>query len=203
MSDYRVRSFSTPSPDWQQAEVMTNFSLPWDAGVAPSRTEFRALHDGSHLHFRFDCDDGDLVLGSGETVKERVLDSDRVELFFAPDLSLNTYYCLEMTPLGEVLAYKAVHYRQMDWEWRCPELCLAASRHPGGYQVIGSLPLSVLSQWGMPVSPEAGLCVGVFRADFSHTPDGLIQRRWMPWCPPGTDKADFHVPSAFGRWFLV
>ena len=34
---------------------------------------------------------------------EKVIGSDRVEIFFAPELDLQPYYCLEMDPRGEVL----------------------------------------------------------------------------------------------------
>src|SRR6185369_2950262 len=70
---------------WSQAALLKDFGFPWEPTPAPS-TEFRALWDDERLHFRFDCVDADLVLGAGTTEKERVLGSDRVELFFAPSL---------------------------------------------------------------------------------------------------------------------
>jgi hypothetical protein len=39
---------------------------------------------------------------------------------------------------------------------------------------------------------------GIYRAEFSHSPDGTIHSGWMPWVNPQTARPDFHVPASFG-----
>jgi hypothetical protein len=204
MKHYRVRrtSNSATTPDWTQAEVLTDFCFPWETREVPL-TEFRALWDEEYLHFRFDCVDEDLVLGSGDTVKERVLGSDRVEIFLTPELTLSPYYCFEMTPRGEVLAYEARHYRQIQWEWTCPELELHASLDLPRYRVEGRLPLAKLRELAVLKPGAREFYAGVYRGEFRHGADGAVVTGWMPWVNPNTEKPDFHVPSSFGVFELV
>jgi Carbohydrate family 9 binding domain-like len=197
---YRVRS--AMSMDWEAADCLRDFSLPWDAMPAPG-TEFRALWSPTHLHFRFDCIDPDIVLGQGETLLDQVLDSDRVELFFAPDLSLKPYYCFEIDPRGQNAAYKAVHYRQMERNFTGHDMVVSPTLMADGYSVAGSISLDCLRRLGV-LKPEAStMHVGVYRAEFSRLPDGSLHRGWMPWVNPQTAKPDFHVPESFGCFELV
>jgi hypothetical protein len=126
MKHYPIHRTSGPTLDWSRAVCLTDFSLPWNVDLHPAATEFRALWDEEALHFCFDCIDHDLVLDDSATLKERVLDSDRVEIFFTTDLALAPYYGFEMSPRAEALIYKARHYREIDFDWTCPTLKLAA-----------------------------------------------------------------------------
>lgn len=186
---------SADALDWSRADVLADFKLAWEHALAP-KTEFRALHDDRHLHFRFDCEDKDIVLGGGATVKDRALGSDRVEIFFATDLKLTPYYCLEMTPRGEALEYSARFHRRMDWDWTCDGLRLEGSIKRDHYRVTGSIPMATLGKLGVLHGRE--ICAGIYRAEFRHQPDGTIHSGWMPWINPQTDKPDFHVPASFG-----
>jgi hypothetical protein len=198
---YPVRA--TPSNlDWSRAQLLTDFSLPWESTPTPS-TEFRALWTETHLHFRFDCVDEDLVLGAGHTAKERVLGSDRVELFFTPDLELNPYFCLEMAPSGDVYGYRARTYRQFDDDFVWPGLTLASRVDGSRYEVLGRLPFDTLRALGVLQANSRELLVGVYRAEFWHEPTGGVHRDWMSWVDPRTQAPDFHVPSSFGLFELV
>lgn len=199
---YPVRRLVGSSLDWQTAVCLRDFTFPWENTPAP-QTEFRALWDDEKLYFRFVCVDEDLVLGSGETLKERVLGSDRVELFFAPDLNLTPYYAFEMSPRAEALVYAGQFYRQFDWEWACPELTLEAEINGATYHVQGSLPLATLRRLGILKPDSMAIHVGVYRAEFSHQADGSIHSGWMPWVNPQTERPDFHVPASFGVFELV
>jgi hypothetical protein len=203
MKRYSIRRTSGPTLDWSHAALLTDFTLPWNADVTPAATEFRALWDDESLHFRFDCIDHDLVLDDSDTMKERVLDSDRVEIFFTADLALAIYYGFEMSPRAEALIYKARHYREIDFDWSCPTLKLAAEVQGEHYTVSGSLPLSTLRDMGVMAKDARQLFAGVYRADFSREADGSLRRRWMPWVDPRTERPDFHVPGSFGIFQLV
>jgi hypothetical protein len=167
-----------------------------NANEAALLTEFRAWHDEVRLFFRFDCVDEDLVLPEGETAKERALGADRVEIFFATDLSLQRYFGLEMSPRGDVADYAAKFYREIDWSWTCEGLELQPELREGGYTVSGSLPLELLRRLGVLRGSE--MFAGLYRAEFHHRPDGSVHSGWMPWVNPGTEKPDFHVPESFG-----
>lgn len=197
LTHYSVLRKLTEEPDWSTANCLKDFHFPWER-TSPPLTEFRALWDDERLYFRFDCVDEDLVLGAGETVKERVLTSDRVEIFFAPDLSLNPYYAFEMSPRAEALVYAARFYREMDWDWSCPELQLKSEIKGSRYQVEGSLPLKTLRALNVLKPGSRELQVGLYRAEFSQRADGSIHSGWMAWINPQTERPDFHVPASFG-----
>ncbi len=195
MKRYHVCRSSGSDLHWPEAEVLADFTFPWEQREAP-KTEFRALWDNERLHFRFDCEDDDLVLPDGPTVKDRVLGSDRVEIFFAPDLSLNPYFCLEMSPKADALAYEAHFYRQVNWDWQCAGLEIAACIADGRYSVTGSVPLATLRE--LKVLRGCEMHAGIYRGEFHRKPDGNIHQGWMPWVDPQTEKPDFHVPASFG-----
>lgn len=202
MKRYPVRHTLASPLDWSVAEPLTDFTFPWEERTAPF-TEFRGLWDESHLHFRFDCIDDDLVLPDGPTAKDRVLGSDRVEIFLAPDLSLKPYYCLEMSPRGDVLAYAANFYRDMNWDWQCDGLQLTAHTEGNRYTVTGSLPLDTLRALKVLKPGSSEFFAGVYRAEFHHRPDDTVHSGWMPWANPQTERPDFHVPASFGVFELV
>lgn len=195
MKRYQVRHTLESGLHWPAADVLADFTFPWEQRDTPP-TEFRALWDETRFHFRFDCMDDDLVLPDGPTEKERVLAADRVEIFFAPDLSLKPYYCLEMSPRGDVLAYEANFYREMNWDWQCEGLELTAHIEGNRYSVTGSIPLDTLRRLKVLRSRE--MLAGIYRAEFHHRPDGTVHCGWLPWVNPQTEKPDFHIPASFG-----
>ncbi len=195
-------SASSGDVDWTLADSLSDFSFPWEA-PPPPRTEFRALWTGDKLLFRFDCVDDDLVLGSGSDSAERVLGSDRVEIFLAPDLTLTPSYGFEMEPRGEVLADQGRYYRQFDWNWSCHGFEFTGHISPPGYIVTGSIPLDALRAMDVLKPGAREFHAGVYRAEFSHRPDGSVHQGWMPWVNPRTAKPDFHVPESFGVFELA
>lgn len=188
---------SASSPDWSAITPLRAFGLPWEERPPPE-TEFRAAWNEQFFRFRFDCVDEDLVLAERPTPEECVLDSDRVEIFLTPDLSLSTYYCLEIDPLGNLLDYKAHHYRKFDRTWKFLGVEIHAQISAHRYSVTGSLPISELRELEILRPGSSQLYAGVHRAEFSHRIDGSIQPGWMTWVAPGTERPDFHVASAFG-----
>ena len=188
--------------DWSQATPLTDFCFPWETTPA-APTEFRALQATQRLHFRFDCVDQDLVLGRGETAKQRVLGSDRVEIFLAPSLELAPYFCLEMAPNGDTYAYRARSYRQFDDDFAWQGLELSSSIEGTRYTVEGSLPLATLHTLGVLTPGKRELFAGVYRAEFSHLPEGGVHSGWMSWLDPKTARPDFHVASSFGIFELL
>jgi hypothetical protein len=185
---------------WGRAEVLSDFSFPWTEAEAP-QTLFRALWDEVFFYFRYEVVDLDLVLGGGGSAMDKVIGSDRVEIFFSTGLELDPYYGLEIDPRGEVLAYKGKYHRIMDWDWECPGLQVWPEETGSGYHVEGVIPMETFRSLGCLHSGLAGdfLLAGLFRAEFSHGADGkAVDEDWISWIDPGGETPDFHVPSAFG-----
>ncbi|NOX99044.1 MAG: endoxylanase [Verrucomicrobia bacterium] len=189
-----------PSENWGQADKLSDFSFPWLAREEPS-TIFRALWDDDLFYFRFEVTDPDVVLGAGENTMEKVIGSDRVEIFFTTGDKLNPYYGLEMDPRGEVLAYETRYPRQFNWEWTCPGLEVWPQLTEDGYDLEGVIPLETFRKLDC-LHQQAGkpyLKAGLFRAEFSHgVGDDAVIEDWISWIDPGGEVPDFHVPSAFG-----
>lgn len=195
MKEYHV-NFSSEL-DVAEGALLDDFSFPWIERSCP-RTEFRAVWNEEEFHFRFDVVDDDIVLNDSEDKDTAVLGSDRVELFFAADPELsNYYYAAEMDPRGWAYDYRAKMYRQIDDGWSFPSLKMDGSIHSGGYSLAGSVELNVFRSLGL--WNDGQMIAGVYRAEFSHGPDGVVED-WMPWVDPGTEAPDFHVPSSFGRF---
>ena len=106
---------------WQSAHVLTDFSFPWTNRTPPA-TDFRALWNEQRLYFRFGVTDTDVVLGEGASAMEKVIGSDRVEIFISTEPRLSPYYAIEIDPRAEVLDYQARYHRQMNWDWSCDGL---------------------------------------------------------------------------------
>lgn len=187
--------------DWSQAQLLQNFSYPWLARSAP-RTHFRALIWKERFHFLFDVDNANHVLSNAEDEVTRVLDSDRVEIFFAADAELRSYFCLELDPRGNVHDYSAEFYRRFNNNWRWPGLQVEAALFESQYRVSGSLPIASLAALKLFDVSDHTVLAGVYRADFSLNESGQIQRNWISWVDPGTKAPDFHVPSSFGKFQL-
>ncbi len=198
MKTYRVHRSASLDP--REGQWLEDFQFPWIDRPCP-RTAFAAVWDETTFAFRFEVEDGDLVLDPSDDPDQAVLGSDRVELFFAstPDLSA-PYYGAEMDPRGGVYDYLARFHRQFDDTWRFPGLEFSGVLLDRGYEVEGRIPLATLRDLGCLSGSE--MVAGVYRAEFSHGPGGVVQD-WISWIHPGTPTPDFHVPGSFGRFEFV
>ncbi|HRA90218.1 MAG TPA: sugar-binding protein [Planctomycetaceae bacterium] len=187
-------------PGWKLAHVLTDFSFPWNTRPTPL-TEFRALWNEQYLYLRFDVTDADVVLGEGANAMDKVIGSDRVEIFFSTGPKLNPYYGIEIDPRGEVLDYEAIFHRQMNFDWSCEGLVVATSLSEVGYIVEGLIPIAAFRTLGCLHRDDTGdyLLAGLFRAEFSHAPvEGPVIEDWISWIDPQVATPDFHVPTSFG-----
>ena len=185
---------------WGLAVELGDFSFPWTDKEAPE-TLFKALWDDDLFYFRFEVVDEDVVLAEGADSKEKVVGSDRVEIFFTTGDDLEPYYGLEMDPRGEVLPYETRHHRQFNWDWSCPGLKICPMLTDVGYDLQGSIPLQTFRDLGCLHEKDGRsfLKAGLFRAEFSHgVGDEAVKDDWISWVDPGGEIPDFHVPSAFG-----
>jgi hypothetical protein len=202
---YTVRSLAGRAPDirqpghaaWDRCEEIKPLHEPWQQRKKGS-TRFRAGYDEAYFYFRFLVTDSLLVSVDGNA-EIAVAGGDRVEMFFAADSTLKEYYCLEISPQGRVLDYRAAHYRQFDDAWDLEGLEVSASPHAKGYQVSGRIPMAFFSTLLGKRGPLKGSSIhaGVFRADKTG-PGASDGFNWYSWIMPQSPKPDFHIPSAFG-----
>lgn len=189
--------------EWPKEAWENGFAFPWRQCKAP-RTEMCCVCDGQSLLFAFRCDDLDLVLRGAVPEEEMtVAQGDRVELFFARDSRLNEYYCMEMSPAGTVLDYRASFYRKFDPSWDCPGLVLATNTFQDGYVLEGSIPLSTIREMcGKGLAKDTPILVGAYRAEYSHRKGEGPDEAWISWICPKAEEPDFHTPSSFGAFRL-
>jgi len=200
-AEYEVGSGAPLAKEvWSQAKVLSDFSFPWTDREAPE-TVFRALWDDDLFYFHYEVVDQDVVLGEGVDAREKVIGSDRVEIFFTTGDELDPYYGLEMDPRGEVLSYETRHHRQFNWDWLCPGLQVWAKLTERGYDLEGVIPMETFRKLNClhQKNGQQYLKAGLFRAEFSHGEEGgPVIEDWISWIDPSGETPDFHVPSAFG-----
>ena len=182
---------------WNQANLLTDFINPW-APNPDTGTIFRAVWDDTHLYFRFDVIDNSIHIDESHDDYESINVSDRVELFFRPNETLNPYYCLEIDSKARVMDFKARPQKMFDlnWHWPSSELVVNASSSNAGYYVEGAL--SIKSLKFLKLINKNCIETGVFRAKYYKQKDGRFEPSWITWIDPKTDAPNFHVPTSFG-----
>lgn len=201
---YNVTRIEFNQPErWLNAPVLADFVYPWEDTEAPY-TSFQAVYDEYNFYFKFLVQDEDIYAPGDIQDKRGVLPSDRVEIFFKSNHSMDPYYCLEMDPRGRVLDYLARFYRitDFDWEWPEPHLKVKASIQDKGYTVEGQISLQSLRDFSI-LSADGSMEAGLFRGDAYHVDAQTTDIKWISWIRPTSEKPDFHLPSAFGKLQLI
>jgi len=186
--------------DWDALDAVfevSDFHSPW-SDLPFGLTRFCAIADSAWFYFAFEATDS-LLVARPFVQESDVASGDRVEIFLSGDSTLNTYYCLEMGPYGDVLDYRATYYRQFDDTWDLPDLAVVAQAIPGGYAVEGRIPLGFLRGLSGDTLTTGNFTVhmGLYRAEYhkAHTEADPVQ--WLTWIEPNTTEPDFHVPTSF------
>jgi len=186
---------------WSKAEAITSFSFPWQDKPAPF-TEFRAFCDEGKLCFAFTVVDGKIVVEERFDTELVVDTEDRVEIFFAGNLDLNRYYCVEIDPHGRIHDYVASYYRKFDSEWDLAELKVKSLVTNSGYTIEAQVSLESLFSSVLPETAKDGeFYVGLYRAEFSRDNNGELVQEWVSWVNPDSKTPDFHIPSSFGLFY--
>ena len=186
---------------WATANVLTHFIYPWETTTAPA-TSFAALWDGQWLYCLFAVEDDSINIYRIKNEKRETGASDRVEIFFKADDTMQPYYCLEMDAAGRVLDYSAAYYRKMHYEWGWPkeQLMIKASLTKDGYTLEAAISISSLKQ--LDLLKDNRLQAGLFRAECTGIVNGRANLKWISWIDPKSVQPDFHIPAAFGTLVL-
>lgn len=186
---------------WELANSLTDFSSPWRT-LQDTETEFRALWDGDNLYFMFKVVDSHIHVDKKYSGNESINVSDRVELFFRQNDSLNPYYCLEIDPTPRIMDFRAFPNRAFDFDWNWPENHLTVKSHsgPDGFIVEGKISMASLKK--LNLIHDQAIETGIFRAKYVKVDASTYEPIWITWVNPETETPDFHIDSSFGVLIL-
>ena len=156
------------------------------------RTGVAIYDEGEDIIIRFEVEDKTITYNKNFNTERDIEIGDRVEIYFAPDKTLeNWYYAIEVDPVGHVLDYRVKHYRQFDYDFNFKSVRAEAKVGDDGYSVKILISKKELKELDIDVSEAA---IGIFRADYS-VPKELVD--WASAAPFPSGEADFHQPKMF------
>lgn len=187
---------------WEQANCLTDFSSPWKK-ESISKIEFRAVWDFENLYFKFKVFDSDIYIDEKDDSVESIGNSDRVELFFRQNNSLDPYYCLEMDTSIRLMDFEARPGKVFDFDWKWPkeDIDLKESKDETSFTVEGRISVKSLNQ--LKLIHGNTIDTGVYRAKFSKGKNQNYEPTWISWVDPNTEEPNFHIASSFGRFILL
>ena len=182
-------------------------TLPWRAlppvrfadaitGAPPKQgTEVRVAWNDDEWRLLFVAEDTD----PWATMTQRdapLYEEETVEVFFDPAGDLESYFEIEVNPLGTVLDLvlrKSRSGYKGDIAWDCDGLRTLVRAHAGGWSAELAIPFASVTN----LPPRAG---SQWRANFCRidrpSRDGSLPRELTAWSPPL--RASFHTPERFG-----
>ena len=165
-------------------------------GAEPKQgTEVRAAWSDDEWRLLFVADDSD----PWATMTQRdapLYEEETVEVFFDPCGDLQSYFEIEVNPLGAVLDLvfrKSRSGYKGDRAWDCEGLQTLVRRHAEGWTAELAIPFASVTN----SPPRAG---SQWRANFCRidrpSRDGSLPRELTAWSSPL--RASFHTPERFG-----
>lgn len=184
-------------PLWSKAITLTDFCSPWDDQLI-SKIEFKSLWNKDTFFFCFKVDDSEFHIDTTDNTKNSINNSDRVELFFRTNDSLNPYYCLEIDPTPRIMDFKAQPNKQfdLDWNWPSSEIDVKSSINENCFIVEGAISITSLRK--LDLIKDDKIETGLYRAKYYKQNDGTYDPTWITWVNPNTESPNFHTPSSFG-----
>lgn len=190
------------SAAWGRSDVLTNFISPWDS-EEPSKIEFRALWDGIYFFFCFTVFDTKIHIDKTDDTANSINNSDRVELFFRPDETLNPYYCLEIDAHARIMDFIAYPNKNFNFNWNWPkdDITVKSSKNASSFTVEGAISLDSLNKLNLIKGNK--IETGVFRAKYNSKDNVNFEPVWITWIDPETETPNFHTASSFGVFHLM
>jgi hypothetical protein len=187
---------------WNEAHILTNFISAWDKEL-PKKIEFRALHNTDNLYFQFKVYDNQVHIDTTDDTNASINESDRVELFFRTNESLDPYYCLEIDPTPRIMDFKAKPNRDFDFGWKWPNngLKVKSNIDKDYFVVEGTISKESLEQ--LKLIKNNRIETGIYRANYNKVNDTDYEPTWISWVNPNTPTPNFHTPTSFGILNLI
>ncbi len=187
---------------WNSAMILDDFISPWDT-EKPSKIEFKALWDEVSLFFCFTVFDTMIHIEKKDDSFESIGNSDRVELFFRPDSSLNPYYCLEIDANARIMDFIASPNKNFDFDWCWPQkdLMVQSSINENSFTVEGAISIVSLKRFNLIKNNK--IETGIFRAKYYEKNNSIFEPTWISWVNPNTETPNFHISSSFGELNLM
>lgn len=187
---------------WKDAVILSDFSSPWTTET-PSKIEFKALWDKNHLFFCFKVYDTNIHIDKKDNSVYSIGNSDRVELFFRPDQTLNPYYCLEIDTQARIMDFIAYPNKKFNYNWNWPEndIEVKASKDENSFTVEGAISIASLKKFHL--IKEDKIETGIFRAKYNTVDSNNFEPTWITWINPKTETPNFHTPTSFGILHLM
>ena len=190
------------NPLWEDATILTDFISPWDA-AKPAKIEFKSVWDRENLYFCFTVYDTNIRIEMKDDGVESIGNSDRVELFFRADDTLNPYYCLEIDTAARVMDFVAYPNKKFDFDWNWPQsnLEVKSSINDNSFVVEGAISISSLKM--LNLINDDKIETGIFRAKYNEVEKSIFEPVWISWVNPNTEEPNFHIASSFGVMQLM
>jgi len=182
---------------WKNANSLTDFSSPWD-NEPIKKIEFKAIHNSEKIFFQFKVDDSETYIHLSEDKNDSINNSDRVELFFRSDASLNPYYCLEIDTTGRIMDFKAKPNKEFDFDWNWPTQDIEVKSTRNKNNFIVEIAISIQSLNELNVLKNGLLETGVYRAKYNQQKDNSYLPTWISWVNPNAETPNFHRSTSFG-----
>jgi hypothetical protein len=166
------------------------------SGAMPKQgTEVRCAWNVHEWRVLFHAMDSD----AWATMTERdapLYEEETVEVFFDPTGDLESYFEIEVNPLGTVLDLVFRKNRsgyKSDRAWDCDGLRALVKANAGAWTAELAIPFANVTN--IPPRPDMQWRVNFCRID-RPSRDGSIPRELTAWSPPM--RANFHTPERFG-----
>ena len=183
----------------EKANCLTDFCSPWK-NDSFSKIEFRAVHDLENFYFNFRVFDTDIYIDKKDDSFMSIGNSDRVELFFRTNESLNPYYCLEIDTSGRIMDFKALPEKNFDFNWKWPKKDIEVKTAKDEISFIVEGSISIQSLRDLNLIQNNTIEAGIFRAKFSLVENLQYEPTWISWVNPNTETPNFHIASSFGKF---
>jgi hypothetical protein len=182
---------------WNQANKLIDFNSPWDTKEV-KKIFFRALWDTENLFFCFKVEDSEVHIHQSNDTNDSINNSDRVELFFRSDDSMNPYYCLEIDPTPRIMDFiaKPGSNFNFNWNWPSEDIIVKSSIEKTCFTVEGAISIKSLIKLGLLKNGQ--IETGVYRAKYNKQNNGDYEPTWITWVNPMTETPNFHIASSFG-----
>jgi hypothetical protein len=188
-------------PLWEKANVLSDFVSPWD-DQKPKKIELRSVWDSEKLFFYYKVLDNEVHIKKKDDTIDSINNSDRVEIFFRENASLNPYYCLEIDSEARVMDFIAYPDKKFNFEWNWPEKHLSVKSNISETYFTVEIEISIQSLKELNVLKNNRIETGFYRAKYLKQENETHEPVWITWVNPNTPTPNFHIASSFGTLIL-